>query len=608
MTALALLAGAGAGEERDANGAGGLARAERCLARRAAREGQRYCGTGLAAYVARSTAAPVVAELGGPGESNLWVAFAGRLDDSEHLGRELGAAAGASAPELVAALWLRDREHALARLSGSFILALVDRSADETWLARDWIGAHCLFYRHEGARLLVASEALAVLAMAGIAPREDDATVAALLGNASPAAGATCFIGVRSLLPGQALRFHGGRLEPRELGNRPRPLRLAFAGLADASSGFLEALTTATARTLAGARSPAVSLSGGVDSTAIAVAMSRSRGAGVRSYTWTLPGYPDADEAPFVRAAAAKLKLDARIFDAESLGPRLDAAWPVWTDAPLGNPYRLIKQEMYRQAADDGTDVLLDGVYGDSLYPQPSRWLIDALSDRRPDVARAQLLHLFQDDGVRAIWRDAGLRGLVKRLIGRRLMRYETLEWLREPWRSTLAGPTSWPPWRGECRDPGQCRGLMGLDICDDAPPEAWFADPLGLSVRHPYRDAGLIAFMLGLPAYWVTVGGDDKAIARAILRTQLPASISSRPKSGSLEPFASHWLWVRQAERVEALLLDGPRHYERFIEPAAVAMAYANRFIGDESFTLLLWSCISYELWKQAYTQTAKW
>ena len=212
---------------------------------------------------------------------------------------------------------------AFGRLRGMFALALWDARRQELLLCRDVMGIKPLYYCCDGQRLVFASEVRALLAAGAVAPRLEPRAVHGFLSLGAVPEPLTIVRDVLALPPGHLLRISvsQGRLSAPTLQSiLPAPHTPYFllgqaassepaadrgrqpTTLAEKAHALGPLLRTTVAQHLAADVPVALLLSGGVDSTAVAVlARAAAPTAQLASFTLT---YGDAD--PHSEGAAAR--------------------------------------------------------------------------------------------------------------------------------------------------------------------------------------------------------------------------------------------------------------------------------------------------------------
>jgi asparagine synthase (glutamine-hydrolysing) len=265
----------------------------------------------------------------------------------------------------------RGERERLSTLQGHHAYAVVDTATGELLLGQDRYGEKplfCVVARVLGRRTLVAfASTIAALRPFGIAS------------SASPRRLAELFrFGWAKLLPERG----SARLRIEPPPHRGEPLRIAdddaaatwFTRLSPppaptpttpARGSLRTELTASVARCVDTSVGVGLSLSGGLDSSCLALAL-RDLGRSVPAYQLHARGTPD-DERTAAVAVAMRAGLPLRPID---VGPELAHELPVLTalaGAPLGDPSVLALFAVARAAAADGVRVLLGGEGADEL-------------------------------------------------------------------------------------------------------------------------------------------------------------------------------------------------------------------------------------------------
>jgi asparagine synthase (glutamine-hydrolysing) len=324
---------------------------------------------------------------------------------------------------------LEDRgEGALGLLWGRFAAVLYDRARDCCWVARDQMGAQPVVYARVADGALFAEHERELLDTLPRTPAPDRLALLGWVENGMPPAPRTLYAGIERIPAGGRLtlgervaverwwqpRFQGvERGTPSELGERLRDA--AFA---------------AVARAAAGARRPAVKLSGGLDSSCVAAGLAADGPAarGAMALGGTFAAYAEADERELIEATAHQTGLALELIAYESehsmLAPAL-AHIDRWR-LPPGSPTLFLWQPLFARARSLGVDVLLDGEGGDEVFGFAAYLIADRL--RRGRLADAWSLTAqipgigsHPDPRVRLrVLRHYGVRPLVPTPVRRR--------------------------------------------------------------------------------------------------------------------------------------------------------------------------------------------
>jgi asparagine synthase (glutamine-hydrolysing) len=479
----------------------------------------------------------------------------GFLFDRDDLASSLGQTAARSTDvDLVLAACERHGDGILARLRGSFAVAIHDRSRATTVVARDPLGAHPLFYCTRGSSVLFATHPKVLIAQPGVSSALNKAALADHLCSRWPDPHETFFDAVRRVPPGWSVVLSGGRLRLHRywdpVPHADRPIEWLTT---EEAERFDEKLEQAVRRCVTVGRS-AVFLSGGFDSVSIAAMASDVAGrAGFdrpRALSLAFP-HPECNERDRQIQVARSLGLTHEILDFhEAAGPRgllgNGLALNHGLASPLFNCWAPAYLELARRAAAHGVRVILTGSGGDEWLGVSPFLGADLLRRgnlsgfirftktwaRSYDQAPARVLHS-------ALW-TFGLRPIGGMLM-HRLM--------RERWdRSRLArGHQADPDWvapdhdlRRELRQ----RAPLGLAAAD--PPGGFYARESrafldhslmsrdleeqyefgalnGVRYMHPYWDADLAAQIYRTPPELLMKGGRTKGLVRETLARRFP-------------------------------------------------------------------------------------
>ena len=454
----------------------------------------------------------------------------------------------------------------LERLNGMWAFALYDRPRRRLWLARDRFGKKPLYWSWRDGVFAFASEASALLRHPTVGREPSTAGLRKYFAYGYTPAPLTIYRDVHKLPAGHGLRFalDGGapevvrwwefRLEPEE--PRGGDALAAFAG------PLRERLEAAVARRLVADVPVGVFLSGGIDSSSIAVAASRhAKFDELRTFSI---GFEDPS---FDESAAAKRVAELVGSNHSSVSFTASAASRAWgaiaahLDEPLADP-SLLPTDILCEIARREVTVALSGDGADELF---------AGYDPFRALARARLY-------ARCVPRP--LHRAVRLLAARLPVSHCNLS-LEFKLKRTLRGlsyaPPLWNPvWMGPLEPRDVAERLGGPVDPDELYAEAiaaWDAAPglgdvdrtlqfytrlylqddilakvdrasmrHGLEVRSPYLDIELVDLVRRIPARFKLRGGATKWILKQALREWLPRDVLERPKKGFGVP-VGRWL-----------------------------------------------------------------
>jgi asparagine synthase (glutamine-hydrolysing) len=471
------------------------------------------------------------------------------LADSANYGKR-----DCSEVDLILKAYERWGEAAFSRFRGSFIAAVLDRTRDVAFVARDPAGSHPLFYAVTNSRILFAASPQPLLHQPGVSRALNRAAIADHLCERWPDPHETFFTAVRRVPPGWRAAIAGGHLRLDRYWD-PLPQDQPIQWVTDEeATRFNEVFDRAVDRCMRSGPT-GIFLSGGLDSIAVAaVARDRAQGIGQQPPLALSLRFPDpeCDEGARQTAVARHLGLRQHIVDFdEAVGCRplfqqvlelnREMNAPImWAWCP---PYL----DLARRAKADGVQTILTGEGGDewlSVTPYLS-------ADLMRRAAFADLSHLYSTFrrsyqlstvmlARNVLWKF-GLRPLVGAAVHRLMP--EGFRSIRT--RRSLAGDPAWisqdPALRAEQRrrvegslmrfDPPQGFYLEELRKSLDHSFTSWDAEErhelgkkFGVRFAHPFWDPDLVELLYRMPPRILNGGGRSKSIVRETLARRFPA------------------------------------------------------------------------------------
>lgn len=551
----------------------------------------------------------------GPSAKRWELFFDGRLDNRDELARELGLGQDAGDREIVLGFLSAGRWEALDRFLGPWALVLFDLHARQAHLARDPTGERMLCWHADSKRALVAGEPAALLSDPGV-PRElDEATLAAFFAVREPDPGATFFRAVRQAPPG--CRVVISRDGERRHRFWEPDLSLLRESEAATVERFRELVGLAVRDRLRGVKSPAVLLSGGLDSTTVAAHAARISAAPVRAVSWRFQELTAADESAYAQAMMTAAGLEPVWVDGDGCWPLRDLdSMPADPNGPFENPYRELHAAAFAAAASGaagGSTALLTGHFSDEMYHGVDAWwLRDVLARRDWSTAARGLRDEMRWRSRPDVWTPGLRRALGVLLLGagwerlRPLRSLRTPEWLtpfgRERLRSLPAPP------RLPARHPEQAETLLAPFALMGIAAERRRAREHGIELRFPFRDRRLIEFALRVPADRLARPGWRKRLIWLAGEGWLPDAVRLRRQRSDLGPLFVRGIGERKNAAARRLLLeDGPQLWRRWVEAAplerfldAAGQDGGDRLGGDDMGlpSLVFWRCMAVQLW----------
>jgi asparagine synthase (glutamine-hydrolysing) len=360
-----------------------------------------------------------------------------------------------------------------------------------------------------------------------------------------------------------------------------------------------------------------ITLSGGLDSTAILHASRTATAAStdVRAYT---AAYADAsrggasiDERAWARVAVAPYQgVDLREITASSdylLALLRRIVW--YMDGPGFSPAVFPVWRIAEAARDDGVKVLLDGQGADELLGGYPSHMAAAFADsltragRDADLSAAADVMRIARGVPRAFSPKRVLADLLTDAVApvRRWDRRRTtaIDALRPEFLRAVGSP--WPPLDG----PPRLRRRLLEDFARDLLPGfLHYGDAISMAhsieARVPFLDHRLVELCFRMPGTHKVSGGQSKAVLRSYLRSAGQDRIARRRRKRGYPTPAGDWLAADHGAMLRDVLLDPGALTSAYVDPEPLARLIDRHADGMRATGDVLFGLLCTELWLQ--------
>lgn len=467
----------------------------------------------------------------------------------------------------------------------------IDTEARRIILLRDVLGQRPLVYARIAHGWLLASGEAVLLQHPAVPAVLNPRWLTAYFAGIGLPADASVYRAIRTVAPGTRVELRGDAVTISASPLQPVTDTLTDADWLAAQRAALEA---ASRRAVHGIDRVGVSLSGGLDSSAVAALVAREH-ASLDAVCYGSGRYATLDERPWAQKLASHLGAHIHTLDTDPYAP-LAGTRLVSLDTPVASPYRELKTAVYACLQQAGVEVLLTGNFADHLCASPAHALADALQRGRYRQLLRHYVQWTRQRGPRALWYERGWRALLR---GQPLpvlphwLHSETRAQAEAQRHQTLESCALWPR-------PVQAAHVLGGYAAFDAAGEVEFADLCGIEVRHPFRDAQLTRLALSAPADLSWRDGIGKWWERECLKGVLPDAWRLRDKSASMQPLYQHG--IRQArERCRALIALGRPIWSEYVNAGAREFN-VDSHLQSEHGSLLIWLLCGFGLWLESH------
>lgn len=474
-----------------------------------------------------------------------------RLDSPERLLAVLGPALkqdAASDLELCLLAYLRWGNRMLDHIDGEYALAIIDIDSRAVFMARDVMGTRPLFYIEDGRHLVVGSNLTVLRAMAPDAGSVINVPLLRgfleLLPRFPDWRTQTAFADIQRLPPGQCATANPGPLQ-----SASHAELLPDSGGCRNSDDYVErfgALFSQAIRSrLRGVRRPAILVSGGQDSSAIACQMFADRQPGgpiPHLYSWVFPLGHGADERSYLEAVVEQCA------PSPVVTLRGEFCFGIEADhgsramlAPETFPNPVLFERMAMRAVADGADAVFTGEWGDEVVQAAGFEMPHVFGELSFTRALADLADYRRFNHVGRLWLEQAARPLLDRYRRRR----DRTQGNDVP--ATVNGFTARRVW-SNVRGGRGCLRTTRLNRFEEVTGVAW---------QTPFLDRRLVSHLLAVPAEERLRYGRTKHLMRRAMTGILPEQVRMRTAPANCDQINDSGI-QRDAGIITSLLLAG--------------------------------------------------
>ena len=507
-------------------------------------------------------------------------------------------------------------EHVIERLDGMFAIALWDARQEKLLLARDRFGKKPLFWARDTRGFYFASEIKAILA-AGFKAEMASETLPEYLALGYVATPRTMFRGIHRFPPASyAFVDNSLGCEPKTYWDWPMPGHegSAFRGTPEEARRALETTLSEAVRKRLVADVPlGVLLSGGVDSTAVALHAQKLSETPIRTFTVGFQGDPEHDERPFAKLVAQTLGTNhvESILEAQATPAVIDTLLH-HHDEPFGDssalPTHLVSAEARRHVA-----VVLNGDGGDEIFAGYPRFGAALFANRVPQPLRAAGFGVIHALTLGGRFLPGAARFSRKAALSAPESLFEWCSWFDRDQIGRLIGRA------GMDRDPAasyvaafeRCEGAETLNRLLYTNARTYLLDDLipkmdrmtmahGLEARSPFLDTDLAVLAASLPDRYKWRGRTGKRLLKSSVASHFPQGFLDRRKQGFAVPL-DRWFRGDLRPFVEDTLGPGSR-IRQHLNGSEIDALMKDHGEGRQNHGSRLWTLLTLQMWLDKY------
>jgi asparagine synthase (glutamine-hydrolysing) len=529
------------------------------------------------------------------------LALDGRLDDRSGLADALGDTLPSSVESVSDARLLAHGYRALGtdvfeRAVGAFAVVLYDEREEQFVCARDPTGIRHLFVAETPEAVVVGSDVATVRAHPSVAGEPNDDAVAAYLQYQPIQQTATFSTAVERLDHATYLRADEDGVR-RQRYWHPAETTTRLDSPADARRRLRETLGTAIAARARSREQPALSLSGGLDSTAIAAVAAADEDIRPAGYSIVYESVGDdrmRAERQRMRDTATAHDLTHEEIVADDCLPLRDptAYDSVLSESACLDPVQPSIDALNDAVEDGGHRIKLTGHGGNAF--NGSRFAYADL------LRRARLPTLFDVTRTDAMQTTRALLwfGLAPLAPGLAAHFTDTDDgppaWTGDRLRATTVSNPTEPATFDSLHRENDYESFLGLTREFKLHQARRRALRSGIELRMPYLDRRVLELAYAIPPHWLLAGGEMKGLFRETFADVLPDSVLAIRKGSTFDSVVEPGLQAA-ADHVRTTLTDPEIEAAGYVADGQ-AVAELDRVLARGSDTKLLWRLYAVE------------
>jgi asparagine synthase (glutamine-hydrolysing) len=555
-------------------------------------------------------------------DGSIWTVFNGEIYNYLELRRQLAQAGHRFTSATDTETLLHGYEEwgldVVLHLRGMFAFALWDSGRRRLVLGRDRVGIKPLFYHVAAGRLAFGSELKAVLSSLDSVPAPNvEAIYDYLTYNYIPAP-KTAYQNVFKLPAGHLLIVENGQARTHGYWDVSLETR-GDVSEADAVAGARAALTDAVSSHLVSDVPVGVFLSGGMDSSSIAVLMAGLQAAPVETFSIGFDSQTN-NELPYARLIAEQIHSSHHegMVSWPDMQRQLRQVVDVY-DEPFADSSSVPTLAVSRLAREH-VKVVLSGEGGDEAFAGYDSYAMGAYRARVRERTPAPLRHVLSASGT--AWpfaRGQRMARFLASLAYPPLEQYgRMMEWISIEEKRSLMPDAQvrqfqdyddrWyfrKYWREDV-DPVTRLQYVDLKtyLVDDLLVKVDRASmAVSLEARVPMLDHPLLENLFSLPARFHMKDGRSKSVLRAAMTGSLPEATLGRKKMGFAAPL-HHWFSPRSGQWASDMIRSGAAVELGLLRPDAIDQL---RAMPEWLWAAKVWVLLILETWARKYAGRAE-
>jgi len=513
-------------------------------------------------------------------------------------------------------------------LNGMFAFALWDDKRRRLFIARDRFGEKPLYWGVFNRTLLFASEPKVLLAHPAVRPNLNLNALRQYLSFDYVPAPLSIYEGISKLPAAHTLTLENGGIKVERYWRLSYKTREPVPSVKEAAEELRQLLADSVRMRLVSDVPLGILLSGGIDSSLVAALAVQAASETVKTFSISF-AESSFDESPYARAVAKFLGTDhhEERFSA-SLAANLVGDIGAWMDEPISDP-SLVPTYLLSRFTRKHVTVALGGDGGDEIfagYPMYFGHRMARAFLRVPRVMRRSLIepivnllpvktkNLSFDYRAKRFITASHYDQVARHHVWFGSFTPDDQDVLLSDEVKRASDGDIYGDARGifaECDSNDLTECMQSLDtqlyLAEDILTKVDRASmAVSLEVRAPYLDPRVAEFAASLPSRYKLHGYTSKYILKRAAKGLVPPFVWRRGKKGFGVPFAQ-WLKAELRPMARDLLSAERLRRGGLFNPEYVTQLQDEHERGVANHRKLLWTLLSFELWRESFVETPK-
>src|SRR5258707_1612504 len=513
-------------------------------------------------------------------------------------------------------------------LNGMFAFALWDDKRRRLFIARDRFGEKPLYWGVFDRTLLFASEPKVLLAHPAVRPGLNLNALRQYLSFDYVPAPLSIYEGISKLPAAHTLTLANGRIKVERYWRLSYKTREPVPSVKEAAEQLRQLLADSVRMRLVSDVPLGILLSGGIDSSLVAALAVQAASETVKTFSISF-AESSFDESPYARAVAKFLGTDhhEERFSA-SLAANLVGDIGAWMDEPISDP-SVVPTYLLSRFTRKHVTVALGGDGGDEIfagYPMYFGHRMARAFLRVPRVMRRGLIEPMVNL-LPVKTKNLSFDYRAKRFIT--ASHYDEVS-RHHVWFGSLTPDdqdvllsdevkraSDGDIYRDARRIFAECDSTDLTECMQSLATQLYLAEDIltkvdrasmavSLEVRAPYLDPRVAEFAASLPSRYKLHGYTSKYILKRAAKGLVPPFVWRRGKKGFGVPFAQ-WLKAELRPMARDLLSAERLRRGGLFNPEYVTQLQDEHERGVANHRKLLWTLLSFELWRESFVETPK-